>query len=308
MMRKLSLIVPIYKTSKYMDKCIESITNQKFRDLEIILVDDGSPDDCPQKCDEWAKKDERIKVVHKQNGGVSSARNEGIKISSGDYLIFVDGDDYVLPTLTDCFEKVKNQDIVIVPFFEERYQEKTLITAQPIKNKFYSKKVSNISYNSVCFKFFKTSFIKDNELLLDSRYKMAEDLKFSVEAMVKAESIEYIDEPFYVYQRNDFSATAKISFEKIKNTLDVCKHLIELNKSCEDKDKHNFIKKLISENLLSVFVRSLNYTNEQNRELVEELQKIKKHINYGSTFKKKIAIFLIKIFGIRLVAKVFKIR
>ena len=91
----ISVIVPVYKSEKYLDKCVESIVNQTYKNLEIILVDDGSPDNCPQICDEWAKRDSRIKAIHKENGGVSSARNAGLDNSSGEYIGFVDGDDFI---------------------------------------------------------------------------------------------------------------------------------------------------------------------------------------------------------------------
>lgn len=93
--KKISVICIIYKVEKYLDRCIESLVNQTYNNLEIILVDDESPDNCPKICDEWAKKDERIKVIHKKNGGVSDARNKGMKIATGDYIAFVDADDYL---------------------------------------------------------------------------------------------------------------------------------------------------------------------------------------------------------------------
>lgn len=92
---KISVIIPIYKVEKYLDKCLESVVNQTYKNLEIILVDDGSPDNCPKICDSWAEKDSRIKVIHKKNGGLSDARNVGIENASGKYLMFVDSDDYV---------------------------------------------------------------------------------------------------------------------------------------------------------------------------------------------------------------------
>ena len=94
-MGKVSIIVPIYNVEKYLSKCIESILSQTYKNIEIILVDDGSPDNSPQICDEYAKKDDRIIVIHKANGGVSSARNAGIDIATGKYIGFVDPDDYI---------------------------------------------------------------------------------------------------------------------------------------------------------------------------------------------------------------------
>lgn len=90
-----SVIVPVYKVPEYLDRCVESIRNQTYTDLEIILVDDGSPDDCPQMCDAYAKKDERIVVIHQSNGGLSAARNAGLKNCKGEYIIYVDSDDYI---------------------------------------------------------------------------------------------------------------------------------------------------------------------------------------------------------------------
>lgn len=91
-----SIIVPVYNVEKYLDRCVESIVNQTYRNLEIILVDDGSPDNCPQMCDEWAKKDSRIKVIHKENQGQGLARNAALVQAKGSYVCFVDSDDYVV--------------------------------------------------------------------------------------------------------------------------------------------------------------------------------------------------------------------
>ena len=91
----ISVIVPIYNVEKYLDNCVKSIVNQTYKNLEIILVDDGSPDSCPAICDNWAKIDSRINVIHQKNSGVSAARNIGIKSSLGDFITFVDGDDFI---------------------------------------------------------------------------------------------------------------------------------------------------------------------------------------------------------------------
>ena len=98
----ISIIVPIYNVEPYLRRCVNSILNQTYKNLEIILVDDGSPDNCPQICDEYAKNDFRIKVIHKKNGGLSDARNVGIKSSKGEYLSFVDSDDCISPEFIEC--------------------------------------------------------------------------------------------------------------------------------------------------------------------------------------------------------------
>ena len=105
----ISVIVPIYKVENYLDRCVKSIVEQTYPNLEIILVDDGSPDQCPKLCDEWAKKDQRIKVIHKENGGLSDARNVGMKIMMGDYVSYIDSDDWIAEdmyeTMLDAIKK-----------------------------------------------------------------------------------------------------------------------------------------------------------------------------------------------------------
>lgn len=106
----ISVIVPVYNVAAYLDRCVESIVNQTYADLEIILVDDGSPDQCGAMCDDWAKRDKRIKVVHKENGGLSGARNAGIEVASGDYIGFVDSDDWIEPEMyRDLLEAVERE-------------------------------------------------------------------------------------------------------------------------------------------------------------------------------------------------------
>lgn len=123
--KMISVIVPIYKVQDFIDECLESIVNQTYSNLEIILVDDGSPDKCPIICDEWANKDSRIKVVHKKNGGLSSARNAGLDVASGEFIFFVDSDDFLcknaLQVLYDRI--VKNVNIGIVSGLIYRYQD-----------------------------------------------------------------------------------------------------------------------------------------------------------------------------------------
>ena len=127
-MPKLSVIIPVYKTEKYLNRCIESVLNQTFTDFECILVDDGSPDNCGKICDEYAKKDKRIRVIHKENGGLSDARNAGIEASKGEYLSFIDSDDWVHPQMLEILYHgiVNNNVLLSVCAYEEVEQEKKI--------------------------------------------------------------------------------------------------------------------------------------------------------------------------------------
>lgn len=106
----ISVIVPVYKVEKYLDQCVASIVSQSFSDLEIILVDDGSPDNCPAMCDNWAKRDSRIRVIHKENGGLSDARNAGVTAAKGSFIGFVDSDDITPPDMYQVLFSLMEQD------------------------------------------------------------------------------------------------------------------------------------------------------------------------------------------------------
>lgn len=124
----ISIIVPVYKVEKYLEKCIKSILSQTYKNLEVILVDDGSPDSCPLMCDNFAKMDERIVVIHKKNGGLSDARNAGLDIAKGDYIGFVDSDDYIAPDMYEVLLKtsiMNGADLTLCNYIRvnENYEE-----------------------------------------------------------------------------------------------------------------------------------------------------------------------------------------
>ena len=143
----ISIIVPIYKVKEYLDECINSIIKQTYSNIELILVDDGSPDECPKMCDEWAMKDDRIKVIHKKNGGLSSARNSGLDMAQGEYISFVDSDDFICQNaLLDLYDRIKNDESVgIVSGMIYRYQNGN---ASIYKEEWYHEEEKVISANN----------------------------------------------------------------------------------------------------------------------------------------------------------------
>ena len=121
-----SVIVPVYKVERYLEQCLVSIVHQSYRNLEILLVDDGSPDNCPQLCDMWAQRDSRIHVIHKPNGGLSDARNAGLRQAHGDLVAFVDSDDWLaldmIEKMTDAM--LRNQADMVVVLCQDLVQVK----------------------------------------------------------------------------------------------------------------------------------------------------------------------------------------
>ena len=210
-----SIVVPIYKVEKYLDKCIQSIINQTYKNLEIILVDDGSPDNCGTICDKYAKIDSRIKVLHKKNDGVSNARNSGIEIASGDYLYLPDGDDFLPET---AIEKLVNlivstgTDMVI----SENYiigEDNIIMGVHNSINidteyKVYSKKESAMLWVNEDWgpwgKLYKMDVHKNVKF---PAHKIHEDEAIMFQLINNCSKIVYTPEPLYYYVRREGSTT-----------------------------------------------------------------------------------------------------
>lgn len=205
-----SITVPIYKTEKYLENCINSLINQTYSNIEIILVDDGSPDECPRICDLYAEKDSRIKVIHAENGGASAARNRGIKASKGEYIVFCDSDDYVAPQWCEYLLKAaqshRNAAIFCNIFITEEENAVTDIKydePQIRKTSYYEMYKSNRFSFSVN-KIFRKDIISDNNLLFDKKYYVSEDSYFAIEYLKYCNEQIYIENPLYYYvQRNE---------------------------------------------------------------------------------------------------------
>ncbi len=210
---------------KYLERCITSIINQTYKNLEIILVDDGSKDRSGLMCDEYAKKDERIKVVHKENNGAAAARNTGLEISTGDYIAFVDSDDYIDLNMYEDMMKINQQydcDIVMCDCFKEKKEEK-VIFSHSIHQGYYNKQQLYKEYfptllmtNSVDYPptisnwvmLFKKSLIKNNDLKYKEGMRFSEDLLFGSQAMYYANSFYYMkNQCYYHYMFNENSVT-----------------------------------------------------------------------------------------------------
>lgn len=221
-----SVIVPVFKVERYIQRCLDSICNQTYRNLEIILIDDGSPDRSGEICDEYARKDKRIKVIHKQNAGVSAARNDGLDIATGDFITFVDSDDYIAPEMYQTLVKLiidKKVDIAICNFAKENkygvfepYWKEDLqcIFSQQEQLKYL---LTNRYYCcSCCEMLFKKKYLTD--IRFDIMKKHNEDLLFIYEVMKKAQKSVYSSKALYFYCNNQDSA-ANSNFNDSKMSI-----------------------------------------------------------------------------------------
>lgn len=244
-MPKISIIVPIYNVEKYLDRCMQSLLNQTLTDIEIIMVDDGSPDRCPQMCDEYAKKDSRIKVIHKSNAGLGYARNSGLEIATGEYVAFVDSDDYVDTQMYESLyvsAKKENTDAAFCGFYTEIRKGKWVESNEVSENKvwengdvrsFMLDMIASAPYEkqerkyqmSVWHSIYKNKIIKDNNITFCSERNVgSEDIPFQIDFMNLSKTIVYLKNSFYRYCFNETSLTKTFSLERYNRykTLRIC--------------------------------------------------------------------------------------
>lgn len=213
----ISVIVPVYNIEKYIGRCIESIVNQTYNKLEIILVDDGSTDNSGIICDKYAKKDKRIKVIHKSNAGVSEARNIGINLSEGEYIGFVDGDDIIEPFMYEillknlkvnksniscCQIQTENLDGTIS---KPEFKKSTAYSKNEIVNGFFFDEFIKGFIVSPCNKIILSEIIKKNKIRFKP-YSMAEDFLFIFEVLTKVDRVYYDSTIGYHYMHRENSA------------------------------------------------------------------------------------------------------
>lgn len=303
-MNKISIIIPVYKVESYLCECLDSVIYQTYNNLEIILIDDGSPDNCGAICDEYAKKDSRIIVIHKENAGVSAARNEGLEMITGDWFTFVDSDDWIEPDYCEKFiqfaSKHKADMIFLGGIYENRGKE--LVIHRSVQSEFVYTKEQNLekweilvskvlpckisddhmsnqhSWGVVCNVFHNVRFWDKNKIKFDTEMNRMEDGLFNFMMIEKADSIGALPYIGYHYRKtNAESVTYRYVPGRI-NSLSLF-----LKKLCSNKDitKTKLLSEAISATILYDLYVSLekDYFHADNpkskNEIRKELQKLK---------------------------------
>lgn len=292
MLDLISVIVPVYNCVKYVDTCIASILQQEYENIELILVDDGSTDGSGGICDIYAKQDERIKVFHKENGGVSAARNRGIKEASGKWYSFIDADDFLDKDMYSTLLKLQketNADIVHCGY--RRIEKNRVVYASDSGNKYIQDAKEAIEYlidgskfsNALWTKLFNACVIRN--ISFDEKLKMNEDVLFNFEAFRHAQKIAYIDIAKYNYIVHDDSACFTIDNEK--KLLDVCNVSNYMLQCLEKSDIVSTARTRYIQMMILYF--RFCYKKKQNKEQVKEIAKeIWEQISKGDIINKNI--------------------
>lgn len=223
----ISVIVPVYKVEKYLDRCVQSIAAQTYQNLEIILVDDGSPDNCGAMCDGWAEKDGRIRVIHKENGGGAQARNAGLDLASGDYIAFVDSDDYILPKMYASLMYVTHQsgcDIAECGYHAvESDTPPTDTTASGSVRIFTAEEALQENIRDRICRQLVWNKLYHRSVLRDVRFvegRFIDDEFFTYRALGNARKVAVIPDKFYCYRQQQGSAMHQIYSLKRLDAVD----------------------------------------------------------------------------------------
>lgn len=312
-MSLISLIIPIYNVEKYLKQCVDSVLQQKIDELEIVLVDDGSPDECPRICDEYAEKHNNIRVIHKKNGGLSSARNAGIEEAKGEYLIFMDSDDWWNPDINvkKILQVVENNpkiemflftsyDYVEGEGFFKRNEHENLknIRTDSVEH-YYQDLLANGNLEvSACTKIMKKSFLVDNELYFREGL-LSEDNHWMIRILRKLNAVQIIDEPLYMCRttRQD-SITHTIKRKNIEDLLEIVNESIEY---CENSKCSKKIKQMELCYASYLWFSALGLSSKLSKTDKKEIKRLFRLTSsvceYSNSKKTKLCNFVLKIFG-----------
>lgn len=318
-----SVIVPIYNIEKYIKRCIDSVLSQSFTDFELILVDDGSPDKCGAICDEYAGKDTRIKVIHKENGGLVSARQAGIKVASGDYIFHLDGDDAVLPDALESAQNIikeTNADIVSFSYkcsVNEEIGETVcdlvnegLYRKEKIEQHIFPKLLSDKNMNHIFYflwgKAIKRELATKHQLGVNTAISLGEDLSCIVPCYLEAETVYMSKKAIYLYTIRNDSISTDFKTHQISQIADVITGLRGLNIE-KPKDFDEQISRYSCFMCFAILAAAAEGNHFNSVGKLKELilgslhkEEIKKAYFENVTFKSRIAISLMKKQKIRL--------
>lgn len=305
---KISIIIPVYKTEPYLRQCVDSVLSQTYEDIEVILVDDGSPDGCPKLCDQYAKADDRVKVIHQENGGLSATRNAGVQCASGDYVAFLDSDDFwngttALERLADRLQ-ITGPDILNYSYTKcdesgaEIAKQFSGIQSMPPEFTDIHEQLAYLAEHSLYIASACNKLIKKN-LVLTAPFengKTSEDIEWCAKLMNNASSFDFVYENFYFYRQRSGSITHSYSEQNCMDLQDNILKCIAITNDASEERKE-FLSIYTAYQFATFFAVQALATNCP-KECIEKLKphwKVLRH--YGSEKKVKYLYWGCRIIG-----------
>ncbi|RHV33237.1 glycosyltransferase [Ruminococcus sp. OM05-10BH] len=267
----LSVIVPVYKVEKYLSRCVDSLIQKSNISYEVILVDDESPDQCPQICDAYTEKYKQVYAIHKKNGGLSDARNTGMKCARGEYILFVDSDDDIQMDTYDKIGKFIDSfqpDIIVgnakkivgdrIEYMQHTSREGVEKTGQEfMKTELYNKTM----YMAAWLNIYKKDFLQKNKLQFKKGI-LHEDEEFTPRCFLKAEKVVYMNHFFYNYRIRENSITTNSGRKNAEDFFNTCYSLDKIYKKLEDKELKNILENELVDKYLFMFQKCRLYRSE----------------------------------------------
>ena len=302
-----SVVIPVYKVEAYLEACVRSVLGQTYGKMEIILVDDGSPDRCPEMCDRFAEADERVRVIHKKNGGLSDARNCGIEAASGDYLVFVDSDDLLTP---DALERISGcllggEDVLITEMVRSPEPEK-----EPAREGLFSRPATagkpdaiRCVFSQKTHRWASVQYIVRREFILRSGLRfdvgfLHEDISWTARLFATAESFSYFTGTWYLCRTREASITTTVS---PKRSLDATALISGELKSpvyakLDEAERLLIYRALVSSQFTHISFTGA-YPREAVRKIADMIDQTPEYVRYCNEGKYKIFFIFARCFG-----------
>ena len=317
-MKKISIIIPVYNTEQYLVECIESIIKQNYDDYEIILVNDGSKDNSGLICDSYAKQYKNIKVIHKNNGGLSDARNEGLKLAKGEYVLFIDSDDYIYPNSLKKISKILNESNEVDLVFLEALKFYPNGKIETLNNGLKRENISLKSHEEVLqflcslskfpasawSKIVKRELIIKNNLYFEKDL-ISEDVDWTLNLLIYAEKFDYCGDNYYCYRQNRLDSITNNLGIKSFNSL-----YYIIDKWCKSLDEDTwytnyFLIYLSYEYMMLLTIYA--YLNKKERKMVKNnLIRYVWLLTKSTNKKVRLTNIAIRLLGINLTSKLLK--
>lgn len=282
---RFSIIVPVYNTEKYIEQCICSVVCQSFLEWELILIDDGSNDNCLEICVQWAKRDSRIVVYHQENKGQAAARNYGVQHASGDYILFLDSDDFwcsdsvlgkIAQRLNGHDTEVLNTNFIKLYLSRSKqYFSDNLYLPEDLSPEEKAKYVfdNNLWISSPCNKVIRKELFNDNQLIFAAK-PIAEDIEWSLQLAIKAEKVDYYNVNLFYYRQRSNSTSSDISLCKELVLADIINNCVDIVK-CHDARKKEYLESYAAYQYAVAIFRAAQINDESQRSIL--LKKLDQH-------------------------------
>lgn len=316
-----SIILPVYNVEKYLTECVNSILAQTFKDYEIILVDDGSKDNSPTICDDFAKNYSQVKVIHKENGGQSTARNTGFDAACGEYVIFLDSDDFITDDnfFEDIYNKIQENNSDIVLYKYSKYFDNTkaldkctfsLSFAEDItdSDEMLEKLVRNDAYYGMAWiKAFRRKTAVDNNIEFDTNL-VCEDMDWYFSLVLHADKISAIDKSYIAYRQREGSVTSSL---KLRNLTDYIFTMEKWNKKLKEVDiserKRAALLGALAKYYSNMFITYIRVADKEKKAHIKRIKDISEILNYSMSSRPQQISKIYKLVGFTGVTAMLKI-